>query len=110
MQVSATTLSSTSAASGPDNTASQIAKLQKQLKDLAKQLTAVATSNLDAKAKQAQQQALQAQIAAIQQQIAALQNQEQQKQLNKGSAAPAPKPAQQPAANASLGTQVDIYA
>ena len=80
MQITSATSSSSNAGAGAGN-ASNINRLQKQLRDLTEELRGVASSDMDEKAK-----LLQSQIQMVQQQITALQRQMQQEQMDKAQA------------------------
>jgi DNA repair exonuclease SbcCD ATPase subunit len=114
MNISATPSSSASGV-GDSGTASQIARIQKQIQTLTNELKDLATSDMNAKAKIARSTLLQAMIQMLQQQIAALQQAQAVKQLQAASdKAQAAQPGKSTAAArnpvAGLGESVDTYA
>ncbi len=93
--------------------ASDIAKLQKQLKSLVDELKRVATSDMDAKAKKEKVKLLQAQIQMVQAQISAIQRAreqaQQEVQSRKAEAASAQRRATE-RQTSNPGSQVDTFA
>lgn len=116
MQVSGTS-SISGRISGAGADASDIAKLQKQLRDLVEELKGLATSDMDPKAKKERVKLLQSQIQMVQAQITAIQRARQQEQqdvtIQKSENATKLAEKKKPKAafkNDQLGSNVDTYA